>query len=80
MVISQAATTLTDFERFLILHTLEAARWVIGGPKGAAAKLGPYTHLPNREDAEARDLTTPAAQPGNARRASLAIGLNTSRT
>src|SRR5438876_9137865 len=37
MVISQAATTLTDFERFLILHTLEAARWVIGGPKGAAA-------------------------------------------
>jgi transcriptional regulator with GAF, ATPase, and Fis domain len=24
----------------MILHTLEAAGWVIGGPKGAAAKLG----------------------------------------
>src|SRR5438128_8275072 len=30
MVISPAATTLTDFERSLILHTLEAAGWVIG--------------------------------------------------
>jgi formate hydrogenlyase transcriptional activator len=35
-----AATTLRDSERTLILHTLEAARWVIGGPNGAAAKLG----------------------------------------
>jgi transcriptional regulator with GAF, ATPase, and Fis domain len=35
-----AATTLKDSERSLILHTLEAAGWVIGGPKGAAAKLG----------------------------------------
>ena len=34
------ATTLRDSERTLILHTLEAVRWVIGGPKGAAAKLG----------------------------------------
>ena len=24
----------------MILHTLEAAGWVIGGPNGAAAKLG----------------------------------------
>jgi DNA-binding NtrC family response regulator len=24
----------------MILHTLEAAAWVIGGPNGAAAKLG----------------------------------------
>jgi formate hydrogenlyase transcriptional activator len=31
---------LRDSERALILHTLEAAGWVIGGPKGAAAKLG----------------------------------------
>jgi transcriptional regulator with GAF, ATPase, and Fis domain len=37
---SPAATTLKDSERALILHTLEAADWVIGGPKGAAAKLG----------------------------------------
>jgi formate hydrogenlyase transcriptional activator len=34
------ATTLRDSERVLILRTLEAVGWVIGGPKGAAAKLG----------------------------------------
>ena len=34
------ATTLRDCERTLILHTLEAVGWVIGGRKGAAAKLG----------------------------------------
>jgi len=33
-------TTLRDSERVLILRTLEAVGWVIGGPKGAAAKLG----------------------------------------
>ena len=33
-------TTLKDSERTLILHTLESVGWVIGGPKGAAAKLG----------------------------------------
>jgi len=33
-------TTLKDSERTLILRTLGAASWVIGGPKGAAAKLG----------------------------------------
>jgi formate hydrogenlyase transcriptional activator len=38
--ISTGATTLRDSERTLILQTLEAVRWVIGGPKGAAAKLG----------------------------------------
>jgi len=35
-----APTTLRDSERALILQTLEAVAWVIGGPKGAAAKLG----------------------------------------
>ena len=34
------ATTLKDSERNLILRTLQAVGWVIGGPKGAAAKLG----------------------------------------
>jgi formate hydrogenlyase transcriptional activator len=34
------ATTLRDSERTLILGTLEGVGWVIGGPKGAAAKLG----------------------------------------
>jgi formate hydrogenlyase transcriptional activator len=40
VIISPAATTLRDSERTLILRTLEELRWVIGGPKGAAAKLG----------------------------------------
>jgi len=35
-----AATTLRESERSLILRTLEAVGWVIGGPKGAAARLG----------------------------------------
>jgi formate hydrogenlyase transcriptional activator len=35
-----AATTLRDSERTLILHTLDAVGWVIGGASGAAAKLG----------------------------------------
>jgi transcriptional regulator with GAF, ATPase, and Fis domain len=38
--ISQTAPTLKDSERALILHSLEATGWVIGGPNGAAAKLG----------------------------------------
>lgn len=33
-------TTLRDSERALILETLEQVGWVIGGPRGAAAKLG----------------------------------------
>ena len=33
-------TTLKDTERSLILRTLEAAGWVIGGANGAAARLG----------------------------------------
>ena len=34
------ATTLRESERTLILRMLEEVSWVIGGPKGAAAKLG----------------------------------------
>jgi formate hydrogenlyase transcriptional activator len=34
------ATTLRDSERTLILGTLDAVGWVIGGSRGAAAKLG----------------------------------------
>jgi formate hydrogenlyase transcriptional activator len=33
-------TTLTDTERELMLRTLEAVGWVIGGGNGAATKLG----------------------------------------
>jgi formate hydrogenlyase transcriptional activator len=40
VMVSTGAITLRDSERALILRTLEGVRWVIGGPKGAAAKLG----------------------------------------
>jgi formate hydrogenlyase transcriptional activator len=39
-VIAAPATTLRDSERTLILNTLESVGWVIGGRKGAAARLG----------------------------------------
>ncbi len=35
-----ASTTLCDSERALILGALETSGWVVGGPYGAAAKLG----------------------------------------
>jgi transcriptional regulator with GAF, ATPase, and Fis domain len=40
VTVSPAATTLKDSERAVILQTLEVTAWVIGGPNGAAAKLG----------------------------------------
>ena len=39
-VTSATGTTLKESERSLILRTLETVGWVIGGPKGAATKLG----------------------------------------
>jgi transcriptional regulator with GAF, ATPase, and Fis domain len=39
-IISPTSTTLRDSERALILKALESVGWVIGGRKGAAAKLG----------------------------------------
>ena len=38
--VNPAEHTLKDFERALILHTLQAAGWVVGGPHGAATQLG----------------------------------------
>jgi transcriptional regulator with GAF, ATPase, and Fis domain len=35
-----APVTLRDFEHALILQTLEGCSWVVGGPNGAAARLG----------------------------------------
>src|SRR5246127_1085570 len=35
-----SSMTLEDSDRALILKTLEQTRWVVGGPHGAAAKLG----------------------------------------
>jgi formate hydrogenlyase transcriptional activator len=40
VAVSPVATTFKDSERAVILHTLDATAWVIGGPNGAAAKLG----------------------------------------
>jgi transcriptional regulator with GAF, ATPase, and Fis domain len=40
IVVASPATTLRESERTLILRTLQAVGWVIGGPKGAAATLG----------------------------------------
>jgi formate hydrogenlyase transcriptional activator len=40
VVTPAAAHTFKDFERALILHTLQAAGWVVGGPHGAAVLLG----------------------------------------
>jgi len=43
---SPTVATLSDSTRSLILRTLEDTRWVIGGPEGAAARLGlPRTSL-----------------------------------
>jgi formate hydrogenlyase transcriptional activator len=36
----QSSMTLEDSDRTLIVETLEQAGWIIGGPRGAAAKLG----------------------------------------
>jgi formate hydrogenlyase transcriptional activator len=35
-----SSRTLEDSDRALILETLEQAGWIVGGPRGAAAKLG----------------------------------------
>jgi transcriptional regulator with GAF, ATPase, and Fis domain len=40
ITLSSTQHTLKDSERTLILQTLQGAGWVIGGAKGAAAKLG----------------------------------------
>jgi formate hydrogenlyase transcriptional activator len=35
-----SSMTLEDSDRVLILETLEQASWIVGGPRGAAARLG----------------------------------------
>ncbi len=37
---SPSSMTLEDSDRALIVETLEQAGWIVGGPRGAAAKLG----------------------------------------
>jgi formate hydrogenlyase transcriptional activator len=73
ITVSRGVTTLRDSERTLILQTLEAVGWVIGGPKGAAAKLGlKRTTLINKMQKlgiyrpalqSSASVTGPAAQP-----------------
>jgi transcriptional regulator with GAF, ATPase, and Fis domain len=36
----QSSMTREDSDRALIVETLEQAVWIVGGPRGAAAKLG----------------------------------------
>jgi transcriptional regulator with GAF, ATPase, and Fis domain len=36
----RSSMTLEDSDRALIVETLEQAGWIVGGPRGAAAKLG----------------------------------------
>ena len=36
----QSSMTLEDSDRTLIVETLEQVGWIVGGPRGAAAKLG----------------------------------------
>ena len=38
--VTPSQNTLSDFTRALILRTLRGSHWVIGGPRGAAARLG----------------------------------------
>jgi formate hydrogenlyase transcriptional activator len=40
MTATLATSRFIDSQRALILEVLQAARWVIGGPSGAAAHLG----------------------------------------
>jgi transcriptional regulator with GAF, ATPase, and Fis domain len=40
ITVNSKLTTLKEVDRAVILQTLEAAAWMIGGPEGAAAKLG----------------------------------------
>jgi transcriptional regulator with GAF, ATPase, and Fis domain len=68
-----APTTLLDSERALILRTLEASSWVIGGRDGAASRLGlkrttliykMQRHRISRPSPESDfDLSEPPAQP-----------------
>jgi formate hydrogenlyase transcriptional activator len=77
VVIPRTATTLRDSERALILQTLERVGWVIGGPKGAAAKLGlKRTTLIHKMDKlgisrprsqSSQDVMGPKAQPDSLR-------------
>jgi formate hydrogenlyase transcriptional activator len=40
VTVMSRSTALKEVDRALILQALEAACWMIGGPEGAAAKLG----------------------------------------
>jgi len=69
-IAAPAATTLRASERLLILKTLETAGWVIGGAKGAAARLGlSRTTLINKmkklgiSRPQPDELLLPAGQP-----------------
>jgi transcriptional regulator with GAF, ATPase, and Fis domain len=65
------SSKLKDIERALILQTLEASGWMIGGPEGAATRLGlkrttllyKMTKRGIFRPAQSRGVKIPAAQP-----------------
>ena len=53
-----SSMTLEDSDRALIVETLEQAGWIVGGPRGAAAKLGLKTNHTACQDEKVGDLAT----------------------
>jgi transcriptional regulator of acetoin/glycerol metabolism len=70
ITVPQATGTLKDTERAVILQTLEQVDWVIGGPKGAANKLGlkrtTLIHKMEKLGIYRPRLRSSASVPGNA--------------
>jgi len=50
--------TLEDSDRAMIVETLERVGWIVGGPRGAAAKLGLKTYDAAGQDETAGHLPT----------------------
>jgi transcriptional regulator with GAF, ATPase, and Fis domain len=64
--LAPASGTLKDTERTAILQALEQVGWVIGGPKGAASKLGlPRTTLIHRMEKLGIYKARPRSSPNN---------------
>jgi transcriptional regulator with GAF, ATPase, and Fis domain len=64
VIIFPAAITLRDSQCTLILNTLEATGWVIGGRKGAAAKLG-LKHTTLTHQMKRLGISRPSLQSAN---------------
>jgi transcriptional regulator of acetoin/glycerol metabolism len=78
MTVPSSQTTLKDSERALIVSTLESLNWLIGGPTGAAAKLGlkrttliskmkklGISRPPRQSNADSLDKDAPQSRPSS---------------